>query len=176
MKNHIHIFSGRMGFLKPISAGTRHIEDLIDSLKGQDADHHDWKHGDRVAKEIIATYEKGDRVIFIGHSEGCKTAVEVSRTLDSRNIPVKLICGIDPTLNTIPFMPQNVKVVWEFRATSGLVALIRRLTGGRKGVFRFPVPWYGLRYTHTEKGSHVGISKDTDLHALIMAAVAKAVV
>jgi hypothetical protein len=177
MTAHVHLFWGRMGFIPSVRSGLETLEDLLDAIKQtDDADLHDWKSWRRVAAHVAAARKPGDRIIFIGHSEGAKVAVDAAKFLAERKILVDLIVGIDPTLNTaMPYMPNNVLRVAEYHATHGLVASIRRVFGN--GQFKYHPNWPGMKApVHVEPGSHIGVSKDSDVHKSILAFVRSALV
>ena len=177
MTAHVHLFWGRMGFIPAIRSGMETLEDLLDAIREvNNADIHDWKSWRRVADHVRDTYQPGDQIVFIGHSEGAKVAVDAAAWLEGFRIPVNLVVGIDPTLNTaMPYMPKNVLRVAEYHATHGLVATIRRIFGN--GQFKYPPNWPGMRSpVWIEPGSHVGVSKDRDVHKDIIKKVMSALV
>jgi hypothetical protein len=176
MTAHVHLFWGRAGFLPTIRSGMETLESLIDAIP-HPSDLHDWKSWRRVGEHIRQSFQPGDQVVLIGHSEGAKVCVDLAAWLEGYRIPVDLIVGIDPTLNKIPPMPKNVRKVAEYHATAGLVAFFRWLSGGRNGCFNYPANWAWQRYPiWIEPGSHVGVSKDSDVHKDILAKVASALV
>lgn len=131
--------------------GIKTIEEIIDHI-GPEIDMHSHLHGvwEKIADGIIARAQKWgppDLIVLGGHSWGCKRTVEISNRLNSVGLKVDYVFGIDPTLlpRSAPamVMPNNVKYVDEFHATSGVVQRGRRSNHG--GKYKYRDDWPGIR-------------------------------
>lgn len=161
MKAQIHIFSGlASSVFSSLRKGTDDIERVIDGLPSSaDAQTHIWNDWKDVAKKIVADSRGGNTspIILIGHSNGVLACAEIAQVLYRRGIDVDYIAAIDPTLKSFPTIQNNVKLIDEFHASRGFVALGRWLSRGRKASIITAKRYKGVLRTKKYSASHVGI-------------------
>ena len=171
MKAEIHIFSGLgSSVFRGLRRGTDQLEHLIDQMPGDaDAKTHIWNDWASVAESIIARHRQSEKrpIILIGHSNGVFASAKIAERLATWGIRVDYIAAIDPTLKRFPEVGSNVRLVDEFRASRGFVALGRRLSKGRKATVRRNASFGGAYRVFNHRASHVGIAGLAAVHNAI---------
>jgi lysozyme family protein len=108
------------------------------------------------------------RVVLIGHSFGATAAIMAANSLNMQDIPVDLLCPIDPAAQYSTAVPPNVKrVVAFYQTTPGDLG---------EGVVHAGPGWVKANWTarsveyHRVEG-HLAIANDPFVHAKILEAI-----
>lgn len=161
MTAQIHIFSGlASSVFSSLRKGTDELERVIDGLPSSaDAQTHIWNDWKDVAKNIVAARKGGNAspIILIGHSNGVLACAEVAQVLYRRGIDVDYMAAIDPTLKSFPVIQNNVKLIDEFHASRGFVALGRWFSRGKKASIITAKRYKGTLNKKKYRASHVGV-------------------
>lgn len=157
-----HIFSGLLS--AGAEEGTKAIEQLIDSLPANiNAHHHHHSRSKKVLKGILKRHDlQGHaKIVLIGHSYGALRCQQIAKALNSEDIFVSYVAGIDPTalFSWQPSMKlsKNVNLIDEFHATRGFPHNARKHDPSGKSGGMFIVP-DELKHAHTVtkiSGSHI---------------------
>jgi len=157
-----HIFSGLLS--AGAEVGTKELERLIDDLPSTiDAHHHHHGRWKKVLKGILERHGKHGpaKIILIGHSYGALRCQQIAKKLNSEDISVAYVGGIDPTalFSWQPSMKlsKNITLVDEFHATRGFPYSARKNDPSGEGGGKYIIP-AELEYIHTVTkvpGSHV---------------------
>lgn len=180
MRVECHVFAGLGGPL--FARGTKALDHLMDELSPVwDANHWYHQQWERACDGIISRAKaRGDKpkVILIGHSYGALRNIQIARRLKSVGLDVEYIAGIDPTalpLGEPPMsVPDNVRFIDEFHATSGWPAGARRRdpSGGAGGMYVYPASRDKDSYSvHIVPGGHIPCASDPKVVSTIVAAV-----
>jgi hypothetical protein len=157
-----HIFSGLLS--AGAEDGTKELERLIDDLPSTvDAHHHHHRRWKKVLKGILERHEEqgSATIILIGHSYGALRCQQIAKKLNSEDISVAYVAGIDPTalFSWQPSMKlsKNINLVDEFHATRGFPYSARKNDPSGKGGGKFIVPGEleGVHTTTKVPGPHI---------------------
>lgn len=185
----VHVVAGLAGFLPFISYGTRALDKLFDEISPiWDATH--WLHSswEKVAEGIIARarrYKDKPKVILVGHSYGAWRIIQIALRLQSYNIRVDLLVGIDPTClpkrekgqRVHPMvLPKNVDRCIEIWATvSGPPKSCRRRApdGSKGGMYVIPQELEHRHELTKVAAAHIPVAAHTGVVSKIVMEVEK---
>lgn len=108
------------------------------------------------------------KVVLIGHSFGATAAIMTAQNLNNQDIPVDLLCPIDPAIQYTTTIPSNVKRIVAFYQTEpGQLG---------QGVIKAGPGWLQANWSeravdyHRHEG-HLAIADDPFVHDKILAAI-----
>lgn len=140
-----------------------------------------WREWESVADAIQG--KDANRYAFIGHSQGCQSITDLANFLKSKGVTVPYLVGIDPTAGYIPKywpfplspfalnpVPNNVRNVDEFWATTGVAQSARKSTRNNRGALSYARDFRGNKNNspHIIPGNHVAIAGSPDVHSIII--------
>ena len=141
MNRPVYVVHGLGGILPFISRGTRKLDEIIDALppeaetreRSLDFIQSRWKE---IIDDIIEQDAK--EIILIGHSLGCERVIRVADWCRVNGVRVLYIAAIDPTAGYTMKVPENVRFVDEFWASSGWPHMARNSRWIKGGKYEYP--------------------------------------
>ncbi len=157
-----HLFSGLLS--AGAEDGTKELERLIDDLPSTvDAHHHHHRRWKKVLKGILERHKElgSATIILIGHSYGALRCQQIAKKLNSEDISVAYVAGVDPTAlfawQSSMKLSKNIDFIDEFHATRGFPHNARKHDPSGKSGGKFIVP-DEIEHAHTVTkilGSHI---------------------
>ncbi|WP_299073803.1 hypothetical protein [uncultured Paraglaciecola sp.] len=175
--DHVVLFTGLSSSISPkLRKWAYHLEGVIEGITfdedGIDAKVEIWDDWRDTLRLILADPDPGIIMVF-GHSNGVYAGNELINALEKHGITVHYYAAIDPTLKRFPSLGSNVEVVDQFNATSGIVAIGRKLSCGKLGKLHPARRFTGKLTSYTVKGSHTGIASSSKLRKIVKKSLAK---
>lgn len=138
----------------------------------QVSDHGWWfsyfSNVDWLTQQCRSIHNSNKKIVLIGHSFGATAAIIVTQRLNAMNIPVELLCPVDPAAQyTTVITPHVMRVIGFYQTTPGLLG---------QGVDREGKGWTDAAWKERTRefhrlDTHLGIANDPFVHDTICSAV-----
>ena len=118
-----------------------------------------------LTQQCAAIHAAGTKIVLIGHSFGATSAIMVTQNLCTLNVPVELLCPIDPAAQcTTTITPNARRVIGFYQKTPGQLG--QGIDAEGKGWS--DADWRARTLDYRRDDSHLGIADEPFVHHTIL--------
>ena len=122
---------------------------------------------DWLTQQCRSIHNSNKKIVLIGHSFGATAAIIVTQRLNAMDIPVELLCPVDPAAQyTTVITPNAMRVIGFYQTTPGQLG-----QGIGEGKGWTDAAWKERTREFHRVDTHLGIASDPFVHDTICSAI-----